>query len=101
MINARMRSGGHRRLGAIGDTQSCLTQHSQIIRAIADGHGFLGLQSMLVAQFNESGEFGFFAKNGLGNEACELIIFHDQHIGAVFVKADGLCHRAGEQSKAA
>ena len=39
MINARMRSGCHCRLGAIGDTQSCLTQHSQIIGAIADRQG--------------------------------------------------------------
>jgi hypothetical protein len=89
MIDARMGCCGDSGLGAIGDAQSRFAQHGEIVGAIADSHCVIWLQAVALAQFDEGCEFGFLAENGLGDEAGKTIVFDDQDIGAIFVKADG------------
>jgi len=101
MIDARMGCCSDSGLGAIGDAEPCFAQHGKIVGAIAHCHCVMWLQAVALAQFDEGCELGFLAENGLGDEAGKTIVFDDQNIGAIFVKADGGCHFRCEEREAA
>lgn len=88
------------RLGVIGDAQSCLLDHAEIVGAVADHQRIQIIQVERLAQINERRELRFTSQDRLRHAARQFAVLHQQFVSAVFLKADHFGNALGEQGEA-
>jgi hypothetical protein len=101
VVNPRARRFCHNRLCVIGNAETCLTDHGEIIRAIAHGKGFMRCQPMLLAERDQRIELCLPPENGLLHDARQRIILEEKFIGLIDIKADRPGDAGGEEGEAA
>ena len=84
-----------------GDAGAGQLQHAEIIGAVADGNGVVGVDAERFGDVEQGVNLGLLAEDRFGDDAGELAIFLDQDVGAVFVEAEDGGDAAGEDGETA
>src|SRR3989338_225044 len=84
-----------------GHAETVFANHGEVVRAVADGKRFLGLQSQFSAQAEQRFELRLASENRFGDAAGELAAYEDEPVRLVRVEADRMRHALGEKGEAA
>ena len=101
VVDADIALGGDRGFGVKGDACAGGTQHAKIIRAIANGNHIGGGDAHLGGDFLQRLNFCGPAKDGFGDLARQRLVFDQQEVGAVFIKAERFSDARREGGKTA
>ncbi len=101
MVDAHLGLRRDRGLGVEGDAGAGELEHAQIVGAIADRNRVVGVDAERFGYVDEGIDLGLLAENRFGDDAGELAVFLDQHVGAVFVETENGGDAAGEDGEAA
>ena len=84
MVDPRRRGGGDRGLGVVGDAETCVLDHVEIVGAVADRQRIDVVEVEGFGELDQGGEFGGAAKDWLFHLAGQFAVANHQFIGAVF-----------------
>lgn len=101
MVDAGVGGFGDDGFGVEGDAEARCLDHAEIVRAIADGHGFMGLQAQFVAQLQQRLDFCLASEDRFSDPAGELAVGDGQFVGLIGVEADCMGDTLGEEGEAA
>lgn len=101
MLDPRGGGGRDGGLGVVGDAQTRMPNHAEVVGAIADDKRVDVVKVEGFKQLDQGCELGGAAENRLGDLAGQFSILNDEFIGAVFLKPEHLPDRVGEQGEAA
>ncbi len=101
MINAHLGLGCYGRLGVERDAGAGELEHAKVVGAVADRDRVVGMDAECFSDVEEGVDLRLLAEDGFGDDAGELAVFLDQHIGAVLVEAKDGGNASGEDGEAA
>lgn len=97
MVDPHPCRGGNGRFRAIGDAETGLRQHGEIIGTVADRHRGDGVEPELIAQAHQRLALRLAPENRLGHRAGEPVIRDLEPVGVVLVEADHRSDAVREQ----
>ena len=101
MVDAHLGLRRDRGLGVKGDAGAGELEHAQIVGAIANCNRVIRVDPERFGYVDEGIDLGLLAENRFGDDAGELAVFLDQHVGAVFVETENRGDAAGEDGETA
>lgn len=101
MVEAGMGGVRHRRLGAIGDAQSCFAEHCEIIGPVANRKRRFRRQMTGLPQLKQAFALGLAAQNRIFDRPRDFVLPDHQPVRAMFIKAEMGCDRSGKQREPA
>jgi len=101
VVDPRRSRGGDRRLGVVGDAETGVPDHVEVVGAVADRERVDVVEIEGFGELDQGCEFCGAAQNRLDHFAGEPAVLDLQLVSAVLVKAEHRGDRGGEQGKAA
>jgi tRNA dimethylallyltransferase len=99
VIDPRRGGGGNGGLGVVGDAETCVLDHIEIVGAVADRQRVDVVEVESFGELDQGSELGGAPQNRLIDFAGQLAVANHQFIGAVLLKSEHGGDRVGEKSK--